>query len=173
MDPLRGFVLHLVGNTGTPFLCCISMSWVAIESCYSYCTRLGCVWTAISQRLIWVANISLQCCNRFMLMHLLWGIVLHLVGNTATPFLCCTRNSCVAIESCYDHHTRVGCVWTAISQRLIWVANISLCCCNTRRAIASFLASRRNIVYVLPRNLFWRKKSCYGAVAKFKMWFNR
>jgi hypothetical protein len=102
-----------------PFLRCISMLWVAIESCYGHGTRLGCAWTAISQGLIWVANISLRCCNRLALMHLLFRIVLHLVGNTATLFLRCTRNSCVAIETCYGYHTRVGCAWTAISQLLI------------------------------------------------------
>jgi hypothetical protein len=119
MHPLWGFVLHLVGNTTPPFLRCISMLWVAIESCYGHGTRLGCAWTAISQGLIWVANISLRCCNRLALMHLLFRIVLHLVGNTATLFLRCTRNSCVAIETCYGYHTRVGCAWTAISQLLI------------------------------------------------------
>jgi hypothetical protein len=140
MHSLWGFVLHLDGNTATPFLRCISMSWVAIESCYGHRTRLCCVWTAISQRLIWVAIISLRGCNKLVLMHPLFRIVLYLVGNTATPFPRCTRHLRVAIESCYGHHIRVGCVWTAISQCLIWVANISLHCCNTRRAIASFLA---------------------------------
>jgi hypothetical protein len=119
-----------------------------------------------------VATIQ-QCCSRLALMHPLFRIVLHFVGNTATLFLRCTRNSCVAIKTCYGHHTRVGCVWTALSQCLIWVANIYLRCCNTRKAIASFLGSRRNIVYVLPRNLFWWKNICYGVVAKFKMRFNK
>jgi hypothetical protein len=162
MHPLWWFVLHLVGNTSPPFLRCISMLWVAIESCYGHRTRLGCAWMAISQCLIWVANISLWCCNRLALMHPLFRIVLNCVGNTATLFLRCTRNSRVAIETFYGYHTRVGCVWTAISQRLIWVANISLRCWNTRKAIALFLASWRNIVYVLPRNLFWWKKSAMG-----------
>jgi hypothetical protein len=113
----------------------------------------------MSQRRILFANISLRWCNRLALMHPLFRIVMHLVGNTATLFLRCTRNSRVAIETCYGYHTRVGCIWTALSQRLILVANISLHCCNTRNAIASFLDSKRNIVYVLPRNLFWWKKS--------------
>jgi hypothetical protein len=162
MHPFLGFPLHFVGNNATPLLCCISISCIAIESCCSHHTRDGCVWTAMSQRKILVANISLWCCNRLALMHPLFRIVLHLVGNTATLFLRCTRNSHVAIETCYGYHTRVGCVWTALSQRLIWVANISLRCCNTRKAISSFLASRRNIVYVLPQNLFWWKKSAMG-----------
>jgi hypothetical protein len=163
MHLLWGFVLHLVRNTATPFLCCIWMSWVAIESCYGHHNWVGCIWTAISQRLIWVANISLRCCNRLAQMHPLWGFVLHLVGNTATPFLRCTSNLCVVIESCYGNYTRVGCVWTTRSQRLIRVANLSLHCCNTWRAIASFLASRKNIVYVLPWNLFsWKQIVLWG-----------
>jgi hypothetical protein len=65
------------------------------------------------------------CCNRLTLMHTFWWFVLHLVGNTASPFLRYISMSLVAIESCYGHGTRLGCAWTAISQRLIWVANIS------------------------------------------------
>jgi hypothetical protein len=61
-----------------------------------------------------VANISLRCYNRLALMHPLTRIVLHLVGNTATLFPRCTRNSRVAIETCYGYHTRVGCVQTAL-----------------------------------------------------------
>jgi hypothetical protein len=162
MHPFLGFSLHFVGNNATPLFICISIPCIATESCCSHHTRDGCVWTAMSQRRILVANISLRCCNRLALMHPLFRIVLRLVGNTATLFLRCTRNSHVAIETCYGYHTRVGCVWTALSQRLIWVANISLRCCNTRKAIALFLASRRNIVYVLPQNLFWWKKSTMG-----------
>jgi hypothetical protein len=114
MHPFLGFLLHFVGNNATQLLCCISIPCVATESCCSHHTRDGCVWAAISQRRILVANISLRCCNRLALMHPLSRIVLHLVGNTATLFLRCTRNSHVAIETCYGYHTRVGCVWTAL-----------------------------------------------------------
>jgi hypothetical protein len=148
MHPLWGFVLHLVGNTAPPFLRCISMSWVAIESCYGHHTRLGCVWTTISQCLIWVANISLRCCNRLALMHPLFRIVLHLVGNTATLFLRCTRNSRVAIETCYGYHTRVGCVWTAISNVLFGL-QIYLCIV----AIQGMLLLRNSRVAI---------ETCYG-----------
>jgi hypothetical protein len=43
MRPFLGFPLHLVGNNATPILCCISIPYVATESCYSHHTRDGCV----------------------------------------------------------------------------------------------------------------------------------
>jgi hypothetical protein len=45
-------------------------------------------------------------CNRLTLMHPFLGFPLHFVGNNATPLLCCISIPCVAIESCYSHHTR-------------------------------------------------------------------
>jgi hypothetical protein len=43
MHPILGFPLHFVGNNATPILCCISIPYVATESCYSHHTRDGCV----------------------------------------------------------------------------------------------------------------------------------
>jgi hypothetical protein len=169
--PIMRICVDLVGNTTTPFLHCISMLWVAIESCYCHRTRNTCIWTGILQHLIWVANISLRDCNRLVLMHLLFRIVLHLVRNTNTQFLCCTRNLHVAIESSYGHHTRVGCVWTTISQRLIWVGNISLHCCNTRGYC--FVSSLKEEYRIrISTKFVLMKKIYYRAVAKFKMRFN-
>jgi hypothetical protein len=62
-----------------------------------------------------IATQNLSCiiylfgCNMLTLMHPFLGFPLHLVGNNATPILCCISIPYVATESCYSHHTRDGC----------------------------------------------------------------
>jgi hypothetical protein len=62
-----------------------------------------------------IATQNLSCiiylfgCNMLTLMHPFLGFLLHLLGNNATPILCCISIPYVAIESCYSHHTRDGC----------------------------------------------------------------
>jgi hypothetical protein len=83
-----------------------------------------------------IATQNLSCiiylfgCNMLTLMHPFLGFPLHLVGNNATPILCCISIPYVATESCYSHHTRDGCVWTSMSQRKILVANTEQLYCN-------------------------------------------
>jgi hypothetical protein len=75
-------------------------------------------------------DIYVPCCNRVTLMHLFLELLLQLVGHTATLIMCCSSNSCVAIERCYGNHISVGCFLTVISQPLICVANCLVHCGN-------------------------------------------